>query len=153
MRGSGRAVGRFRRGVHGRFRCLSCTPVVCISTIAGRELSAVPTGVGRVDRGRGHHVSSSLLGSILVSTITRGPAPASGNHHLGVCCVARMTMGPPAFIIFIGSPRLLRFSCRHFLRGEVHSSFSFRKAPFRLVTERGGWVAFAGTLGPLWSLR
>lgn len=89
----------------------------------------------------GHEVEANVLGRLLTRTAAEIRPPSSGNGQLGVFCVARTSMGPPAFIFFYGGTRLFRFSCRHCLRGEVHRTFTLRNAPVGVIMEREkrGW--------------
>ncbi len=115
--------------------------MVFVSTGAKREISHLFSLVGCMGRRGAVHVSANGLGSVLTSTATHIRPPSSGNGQLGVCCVARTSAGPPAFIYFYGGTRLFRFSCRHCLRGRVHSAFNLRNAPieFMVHRENSGW--------------
>lgn len=113
-----------------------------VSTGAKLEVSEVFRAVSTIVRGRALHVRANILGRVLSRTITVRRPPSSEKGHLGVCCVARITIGPPAFIVFMGSGRLVRFSCAECLRGGVESTFKFTKASLGFVVHRqnrGRW--------------
>lgn len=118
--------------------CVPCTRVVCMSTLAKRELPGLCSVVSVIVRGRALHVTAKILGRVVARTITVRRPPSSGNGELGLCCVARITIGPPAFIVFMGSGRLVRFSCAECLRGGVQRTFNFEKASLGFFVHREG---------------
>ncbi len=139
----------WRKELRESFDFAAWAPVAYVSAKTRQRVTQPLEAALRIVEGRAHKVATPELNRWLRSVLGQREPPMRKGKRLNVLYVTQTEAATPTFLFFVNDPRLVHFSYRRFLEGQLRKAFGFEGTPVRMVLRPRGSKQARGAAGDI----
>lgn len=113
---------------HARF-----APIVFTSAVTGQRLDKIFEWVLKIYENNHRRIQTSLVNQILLDAYSLSPPPPIKNRRFKIYYGTQVDVGPPTFLLFVNSDKLLKDSYRRYLEHRIRENIEFQGTPLVLA--------------------
>ena len=131
--GRGAKQKAFTQEIRDRLKFLPWAPVVYLSALTGRGLSALLAAAERAHESSRRRITTGELNRMIARAAQGHPPKAArGNRPVSVMFATQIGVAPPTFALSLNHPVDLHFSYKRYLENQLRKEFGFEGTPLVL---------------------
>mgnify|MGYP001239302631 FL=1 len=119
----------FRR----EFPFLKYASVEMISVIKKERIHRLLPMIDRIQENRMRRIPTGVLNDLLQEAVLMHELPVDKGRRLKIYYITQSSVGPPTFVLFVNSQKLMHFSYQRYLENRIRESFDFEGTPMQFV--------------------
>lgn len=111
---------------------------VTVSALTGQRVSKLWELVGFVYEKTCFRAATGVLNEVVADAVSAVEPPSANGKRLKIRYCTQPATKPPAFVLFVNDPKLMRHDYRRYLMNYIRKAFDLRGTPIKLIINSEG---------------
>lgn len=128
------SLKEFEDNIRYEFPYLAYAPILFVSAVTKQRLAKLPDLIETVYSHSQTRIQSSLINEVIQDAVAMNATPTDKGRRLRIYYATQVSVGPPAFVVFVNDPEMMHFSYERYLENQLRQAFDFVGTRLKIIT-------------------
>lgn len=124
-----KSTKEFEKEIYAQLPHARFAPILFVSAKTGQRLDKIFEWAVKIYENNHRRIQTSVVNQLLLEAYTLSPPPPIKNKRLKIYYGTQVSVGPPTFLLFVNSDKLIKDAYRRYLEHRLRENIDFQGSP------------------------